>query len=207
MKLTKRQYYNQYFLENTYDSKRIWKGIKQIIHFKPQASQKFIRIVDNNNEISDPKLIANAFNKYFGNIGNNLASSIPDVHKTPSDYLNTPTCNSFFISPTTSQEIENEISYLKIGKATGPYSIPIDVLKILKSVVSKPLESIFNASFMIGIVPSDFKLANIIPVYKSGSQTCLCNYRPISWLSVFNKILEKLMYKRLLIFLEKNNNF
>ena len=86
----------------------------------------------------------------------------------------TPTCNSFFISPTTSQEIENEISYLKIGKATGPYSIPIDVLKILKSVVSKPLESIFNASFMIGIVPSDFKLANIIPVYKSGSQTCLC---------------------------------
>ena len=78
------------------------------------------------------------------------------------------------------------------------------MLKILKSVVSKPLESIFNASFMIGIVPSDFKLANIIPVYKSGSQTCLCNYRPISLLSVFNKILEKLMYKRL-IFLEKNS--
>ena len=83
MKLTKRQYYNQYYLENTYDLVfTIWKGIKQIIHFKPQASQKFIRIVDNNNEISDPKLIANAFNKYFSNIGNNLASSIPDVHKT-----------------------------------------------------------------------------------------------------------------------------
>jgi retron-type reverse transcriptase len=60
---------------------------------------------------------------------------------------------------------------------------------------------------MTGIVPIDFKLANIIPVYKTGSQTYLGNYRPISLLSIFNKILEKLMYNRLLHFLDRNDIF
>ena len=49
---------------------------------------------------------------------------------------------------------------------------------------------------MTGIVPTDFKLANIIPVYKTGSRTDLGSYRPISLLSIFNKILEKLWYLR-----------
>ena len=57
------------------------------------------------------------------------------------------------------------------------------------------------------MVPDKFKLANVIPVYKKGSKTSLSNYRPISLLSVFNKLLEKLMCNRLLKFLEKNNIF
>ena len=98
--------------------------------------------------------------------------------------------------PITSAEIEIEISKLKTGKATGPFSIPISVLKILKTVVAKPLEILFNTSFSSGIVPTK-------PVYKNKSPTSLCNYCPISLLSIFNKLLEKLMYKRLLDFLEK----
>ena len=88
--------------------------------------------------------------------------------------------NSFFISPTTAEEIEAEITKLKSSKATGPFSIPVTILKILKTVISKPLEVLFNASFETGIVPDNFKLANVIPVFKKGSQTCLSNYRPIS---------------------------
>jgi hypothetical protein len=60
---------------------------------------------------------------------------------------------------------------------------------------------------MTGIVPIDFKLANIIPVYKTGSHTYLGNYRSISLLSIFSKILEKLMYNRLLNFLDRNDIF
>ena len=75
--------------------------------------------------------------------------------------------------------------------------------KTLKSVMMKPLETLFNASFSTGIVPSNFKLANVIPVHKKGSQTCLSHYRPISLLSIFNKLLEKLMCNRLIGFLEK----
>ena len=51
------------------------------------------------------------------------------------------------------------------------------------------------------------KIARVIPVYKAGSYTVMSNYRPISLLSIFYKLLEKLMYKRLIKFLEKNNIF
>ena len=53
-------------------------------------------------------------------------------------------------------------------------------------------------------MPTDIKLANIIPVFKKGSQTCLSNYHPISLLSVFHKLLEKPMCHRLINLLEKH---
>ena len=123
------------------------------------------------------------------------------------DLRNIYVYHSFFISPTTTTKIENIISSLKCGKAVGPFRIPIDILKLLKSVISKSLEILFNTSFSTGTVPTDFKLANIIPVYKKGSRTCLSNYRPISLLSVFNKLLERLMYNRLIKYLDNSNIF
>ena len=105
----------------------------------------------------------------------------------------------------TALEIENEISNIKSSKATGPYSVPTDLLKFLKSYLSIPLEIIYNVSFSNGCVPDQLKIASVIPIHKKDSQTDLNNYRPISLLSVFNKILEKLMYKRLFSFIDKHN--
>ena len=74
-------------------------------------------------------------------------------------------------------------------------------------MIAKPFEILFNISFVTGIVRNSFKVAEVIPVYKKGSQTNLYNYRPVSLLSIINKLLEKLMCKRLIDFLEKNNMF
>ena len=74
-------------------------------------------------------------------------------------------------------------------KLWGHFSIPIVILKILKCELSGPLETIFNTSFLTGIVPEKFKMARVIPIFKKGSQTSLNNYTPISLLSVF-KYLE-----------------
>ena len=207
LKLSKKSYYNNYFLKNVNDTKQIWRGIKEIVHFKPKISGKNLKITENNIDITDPNLVADAFNKYFTNIGQDLATQIPNVYKSPMDYMKSPLSNSFWLEPVTCNEIENEISHLKLGKATGPFSIPINILRMLKNIISKPLELIFNLSFSLGIVPQSFKLANVIPVHKKGSISSLYNYRPISLLSVFNKLLEKLMCSRLLSFLDKNNVF
>ena len=127
LKLSKKQYYNKYFLDNKHNSKNLWKVIKQIVHFKPQSSHKLIKIVENSQEIINPKLVANAFNNYFANISNEILSKIPNVQNSPLDYLLTPESNSFTVFPTTREEIEDIISSLKTGKATGPSSIPIDI--------------------------------------------------------------------------------
>ena len=79
----------------------------------------------------------------------------------------------------------------------------VSILKILKGSLSDPLQIILNASFLTGIVPERFKLARFIPVFKKGSQASLNNYRPISLLSIFNKLLEKMVYNRLSNYLEE----
>ena len=72
--------------------------------------------------------------------------------------------------------------------------------------ITFPLTAIFNMSFQTGVFPSSTKLAQIIiPVFKSGSKAEFNNYRPISLLSQFSKILEKLYNKRLEQFIDKNN--
>ena len=144
-----------------------------------------------------------AFNNFFANIGNNLTKNIPRVNKSSIRYLTAPSQDSFFLFPTTTVEIENEIIVLNANKSTGPYSIPVAILKATKHVISAPLEIIVNASYSIGIVPDLFKIAKVTPVFKKGVQTGLNNYCPISILYIFNKLLETLMHKQIFEVLEE----
>ena len=109
MKLNVMEYFKPGVFLNMSDGKKIWKGIKQIIHFKPTTSVFFIN--NNNKEFSDPKHAADAFYNYF-DVGNKLENEIPTVNKNPEEYLGWPT---------TSTEIKNILSSLKSGKAVGPF--------------------------------------------------------------------------------------
>ena len=66
------------------------------------------------------------------------------------------------------------------------------ILKEICPEITNPLAHVFNLSFTTGIVPDSLKLARVIPVYKKGAKNEPGNYRPISLLSVFDKILEKI---------------
>ena len=66
---------------------------------------------------------------------------------------------------------------------------------------------IFNFSFNEGVVSDLLKIAKVIPVYKNNEDHLLNNYRPISIISIFDKVLEKLMFNRLQKFLDKNDIF
>ena len=185
--------------------KKTWKGIKQIISIKSQMNNVPPKIKKEQIEITDSDQIANAFNEYFANIGTGFADEIPKVDKSPFDYLMSRLTESFYISPVSTFEIEEEITRLHCNKSSGPFSTSISILKKLKFVISKPLEILFNFSFNSGIVPENFKLARVVPVFKSGTQSNMGNYRPISLLSVFSKLLEKLMYNRLIDFIRKKS--
>ena len=91
------------------------------------------------------------------------------------------------------------------NKSSGPQSIPIDLLKLAADIIINPLCKIISNSFNSGIFPDALKICKVIPIHKGDSADDLNNYRPISLLSIFDKIIEKLMYKRLYNFLEKHN--
>ena len=82
--------------------------------------------------------------------------------------------------------------------------MPYRILFLLKNEISKQWADLFNLSFMTGVFPSVLKTAKIVPVFKKDSRFDYSNYHPISLLSNTEKILEKLMCKRLYTFLNKN---
>jgi hypothetical protein len=78
------------------------------------------------------------------------------------------------------------------------------VVKKCTEMVKLPLAHIYDASLEAGVFPERFKIAKVKPLHKKGDKRDMENYRPISLLCTFSKILEKLMYNRLLFFLTKN---
>ena len=92
-----------------------------------------------------------------------------------------------------------------MNKATGLDQIPARALKVGASVVSQPLTHILNSSLSLGIFPDNWKLAKVVPIYKSDDRSDRGNYRPISILSVVSKIFEKLVFSQLYKYLSENN--
>ena len=205
VKFSKNNYFIDYFNKNKRNINNIWSGIRKLISNKSKGCCVPSKLVIEGNDISDSKDIANAFNNFFTNVGNNLAQEIPSVNESPISFMSNFQSNSFYIRQVSSEEVSEEIHKLNPAKSTGPYSIPIKILILIKDLISSPLQRIFNHSFESGIVPEKFKLANVIPIHKKGSELCVENYRPISLLSVFNKLLEKLMFSRLMSFINDNN--
>ena len=101
------------------------------------------------------------------------------------------------------EEILRIIFSFQNSKASGPNSIPTEILKMLSFNLCHPLKEIINISFATGIYPDKLKIAKVIPIFKNkGDQLLVSNYRPISLLSNINKIFEKLVHARLYNFLE-----
>ena len=78
------------------------------------------------------------------------------------------------------------------------------MIKHIKESIIVPLVHICNRSFVTGIFPSELKIANVVPIYKSGDEMAFSNYRPVSVLPVFSKLLERFVYNRLVSHINDN---
>ena len=91
---------------------------------------------------------------------------------------------------------------LKSSKSSGPNSIAVKRIKILDLSICTDRTALVNESFMTGIFPDKLKIAKVIPVFKKGLPTNKSNYRPILLLSVFSKLIEKVMHQHLSKFVQ-----
>ena len=131
------------------------------------------------------------------NVGPNTEKSIPVNPKIkPENFLKDRNQLNFLIAHISHKEVLDIIHQLE-NKSTGPQSIPIKLLKLIPDLILIPLCKINNHSFQTGVYPDALKISEVIPIHKGGSTEELDNYRPIALLSIFNKIIEKLLHKRL----------
>ena len=96
-----------------------------------------------NNVITDSKAIASAFNNCFSQIGRKLAEELPQVDIDNLEFLGPSQTNSFILFPVSAVEIEEIITSLNSSKASGPFNIPVCLLRLLKTCISFPWNVIF----------------------------------------------------------------
>ena len=161
--------------------------------------------VHNDIHISNNESIANNFNDYFVNVGSNLASKIPATHTNFLNFLKGSYPNSFVFYPTYDTEIFNIMMNLNPNKSPGPDNIDPLVCKLAAEPHTPIHTHIFNQSMEVGRVPDQLKIAKVIPIFKNDDNSKFSNYRPISILQIFSKVLEKIVYTRLLNYLTKFN--
>ncbi|CAB3979054.1 Hypothetical predicted protein [Paramuricea clavata] len=94
----------------------------------------------------------------------------------------------------TELEVETLLNSLDTNKATGSDEIPARLLKETASIITPSICKLFNKSLQQGTVPQDWKLANVVPVYKKGDKEYTENYRPISLLPIISKVLERYIF-------------
>ena len=115
------------------------------------------------------------------------------------------TLNSMYLYPTSIDEVHRSISDLKIGKAYGIDEFSAELLKISALAIVPYQQNLINQTSSQGEFPDCLKIAKVIPLFKSGSKTDVDNYRSSSLLPVLNKVLEKIMYNRLIKYLDKKS--
>ena len=208
IKKAKLKYYTSYFKQHADDSRKQWQMINQLIN-KSKRKISINKLILDDKEITSPNAISDSFNKYFCNIAAKLKSE-PSLspakfcQKQFTSYLKNSCSKSIYLRDPDSSEINSIIKKLK-NKSTSDSSTA--ALKTANTVplFQETMAKLISSSFTEGIFPHQLKLAKVIPIHKSGKRTNVANYRPISLLSVFSKIYEKVMHERVDSFLTKHN--
>lgn len=202
---SKKFFYTRYFEMHVNNSKKIWKGVNEILHQRSRGSTSQIFLDCNGQIITNQKLVANKFNDFYTNVAHDLVQKLGKPNSKYQDYLKNPNVHSMFLNETEPDEIEEIICNLDISKAGDIYGISPKLIKFASRELVPILVPIFNISFKCGQFPSKLKIAKVIPIHKGDSKLLTCNYRPISLLPIIGKIFEKIMHSRLMSFLTKHN--
>jgi hypothetical protein len=203
IRISKKSYYEEVLNANIRNSKKTWEILNEVIN-KKRNHNPIESLNINGTILTDPKEIADRFNLFFTSIAQEISSSI---NPACDNSVNQQPNFSFDMSNSliTVEELNNAIGKLQDKTSLDRNNISMYLLKKVISRISDPVLHIFNKSLQFGIVPSNLKIAKVVPIFKSGDAQDMNNYRPISLLCSFSKILEKIVFLRLMDYLVANN--
>ena len=134
---------------------------------------------------------------------------VTDLHRppVPEPCFGPPVSSALITFPPVMQhEVENMLKSLNTAKASGSDGVPPYFLKHCSASLAPTLTLIINESLATGIVPDIFKMASVCPLFKNGDPYNARNYRPISFLPIISKLLEKVVHRQLVKHLQLSSN-
>uniref|UniRef100_A0A8C6VZ07 Reverse transcriptase domain-containing protein n=1 Tax=Nothobranchius furzeri TaxID=105023 RepID=A0A8C6VZ07_NOTFU len=205
LRYEKKSYYEKLLQKSQNNIKPTWSVLNKIIKNQNNICFPTCIVKEGNVAIKNIESIVNEFNDYFVNVGPNLAKEISVPGRHDDKFLNFTSykCNSMFLGGVCESDIIDVVSKFKSKKSMDCDGLDMSLVKEVLHSILQPLTYICNKSFQTGIFPDKMKIAKVIPLYKNGDKQVVSNYRPVSLLPTFSKILEKLFENRLNSFLEK----
>lgn len=207
IKIAKIHFYKNKFISVSKNPKATWKLINEITGKKLTNNDNINSIKVNEEQIncrSEPIKACNAFNKFFSEVGLNLSKTFNTVNMIAPVPLDKH-FDDIFTKDVDKKEVLHLFNLQKEETAAGFDKISVKLIKIILPLIIDPLITIYNKSLKEGIFPTQFKVAIVKPIFKKGNRQYLGNYRPISIITIFAKVLEKIVKNRLITFLEENN--
>ena len=179
------------------DSSKLWRQLGSLGH-KAVKVESDIALNSDGRTHFDPKVTSGLFNDFYTTVAKKLVNSLP----SSSGIFGYDFCVQFYrkkrvfspafsLSPVSRHFIRKQLLSLKVNKSTGLDGISSRFLRDGADGITDPVKHIINLSITSEIVPSDFKLARVKPLFKKGSRLDVGNYRPVSILPVLSKILER----------------
>ena len=198
-------YFNGEFSKNRGNMKKSWKLLNSLLG-KCSNKQNIVSYLEVNGlRIHNKSSICNTFNDHFGGVGRKYCDNIPISKKSFEKYLGKKVENSFSFQNVDERNVWDLLRDLCNKNSCGHDNLSNAFIKKIAPGLVSPLTIIINKSLNEQIVPNSMKLAKISPLYKSGVKNLVTNYRPISLLPVFSKLLERVVHDQSANFFDENN--
>lgn len=156
----------------------------------------------------NPQHLSESFNKYFIDISKTLKTQSSTNFTSVSEIRPiSKNLRSFYLFEISAEEVIKTVSKMENKSSFGYDGIPMTVIKKSIRIIAEPLAHIIYMAFKEGVFPQSLKIAVVKPFYKKGNSEDLENYRPISLLTSFSKVFERILVDRLLNFFHKSHIF
>jgi len=211
VRAAKKIYYTKQLQTYQANMKKTWQILYSAINKKPKKSQSLLHSLKIGERVfSDPLTIASKLNEFFSVAPGLVVGQVnpcgagPEPAPNPEPDPAAPHFRSADLQ-VSHEEVYRAFDSLEPKKSLDFNNISMFFLKKCVDQILHPIRHIINLSFSTGMLPSQFKIAKVVPIFKSGDPRLPDNYRPIALLSNFSKVIEKVMHARLMAYLEEHS--
>ena len=195
--------------EENLNTGKVWKNILGYLNWNSASSPS--KLLHDGDMVTSPQRMADLQNTYYINKVRDIRLNMPRQKKDPlltvSRIMSSRNI-SFSVTAVLPDEVDKTIRNLKNSKASGLDNLDTYILKLVRPYIVPSVCHIVNLSIQNKKFPNKWKLAKVIPLYKGkGSKFEAKSYRPVAILPILSKVLERVMYRKIITYMDENKLF